>query len=102
MVGAASTAAPDEFVHGAGGGYDQSLDLGESPRNILGTPPDFVEQASAAEQAPVALFLIAFPTGGHLCVEHQEEIASEIAAFLVWIRWASTIVRAMRRRTIHR
>lgn len=114
-------------------------------RTILGTPPDVVEEASAAEQARVASVLehilpitprrggllndgvvisslerfdleriavptlaistadclygtfegarytaehvtgarfIGYPTGGHLCVGHQEEVASEIAAFL--------------------
>jgi pimeloyl-ACP methyl ester carboxylesterase len=114
-------------------------------RSVLGTPPAVVQQASAAEQARVALMLehilpiaprragllndaavisslgrfdleriavpmlaistadclygtfegarytaehvaggrfVGYPTGGHLCVGHQEELASEIAAFL--------------------
>jgi pimeloyl-ACP methyl ester carboxylesterase len=114
-------------------------------RTILGTPPDVVEDASAAEQARVASVLehilpiaprragllndgavisslerfdleriavptlaisaadclygtfegarytaehvtgarfIGYPTGGHLCVGHQDELASAIAAFL--------------------
>jgi len=114
-------------------------------RTILGTPPDIVERASAAEQARVASVLdhilpiasrragllndaavisslerfdlerivvptlaistadclygtfegarytaehitgarfIGYPTGGHLCVGHYEEVASEITAFL--------------------
>jgi len=35
-----------------------------------------------AEHVPGARF-IGYPTGGHLCVGHQEEFASEIAAFLM-------------------
>ena len=34
-----------------------------------------------AQHIPGARF-IGYPTGGHLCVGHQEEIASEVAAFL--------------------
>ncbi|HET9832165.1 MAG TPA: hypothetical protein VFP91_10660, partial [Vicinamibacterales bacterium] len=34
-----------------------------------------------AEHVPRARF-ISYPTGGHLCVGHQDEVASEIAAFL--------------------